>query len=102
VIEYGGGGAPTTIISGFLSFEAVSLKPVTHLLPKLILIKADQAQSVALHSTLRLLASEMMEQAPGSEVVAKHLGGGSVYSGHPGSHRNRRRELQARMAPCHF
>jgi len=41
VIEYGGGGAPTTIISGFLSFEAVSLKPVTHLLPKLILIKAD-------------------------------------------------------------
>jgi AraC-like DNA-binding protein len=73
VIQYGGGGAPTTIISGFLSFEAASLKPVTQLLPKLILIQADQARSLALHSTLQLLASEMMEQAPGSEVVAKRL-----------------------------
>jgi len=73
VIRYGGGGAPTTIISGFLSFEAVSLKPVTQLLPNLILIRADQAQTLALHGTLQLLASEMMEQAPGSEVVAQRL-----------------------------
>jgi AraC-like DNA-binding protein len=73
VIQYGGGGAPTTIISGFLSFEAASLKPLTQLLPKLILIKADQARSLALHTTLQLLASEMVEQAPGSEVVAKRL-----------------------------
>src|SRR5262245_60408233 len=65
VIHYGGGGAPTTIISGWLSFEKASLKPVTQLLPRLILIKADQAQTLALHSTLQLLASEMAEQAPG-------------------------------------
>ena len=73
VAHYGGGGAPTTIISGWLSFEKASLKPVTQLLPKLILVKADQAQSLALHSTLQLLASEMAEQAPGSEVVANCL-----------------------------
>jgi AraC-like DNA-binding protein len=73
VIRYGGGGMPTTIISGFLSFEAMSLKPVTQLLPNLILIKAHQAQTLALHTTLQLLSSEMAQQSPGSEVVAKRL-----------------------------
>jgi AraC-like DNA-binding protein len=73
VIQYGGGGAPTTIISGFLSFETLSLKPITQLLPSLILIKADQPQSLALHAALQLLASEIMEHAPGSEVVANRL-----------------------------
>ncbi len=73
VIHYGGGGAPTTLISGFLSFDKVSLKPVTQLLPSLILIKADQARMLALHTTLQLLASEMAEQAPGSEVAATRL-----------------------------
>jgi Cupin len=42
VIEYGGGGAPTTIISGWFRFGATSVKPLTRLLPPLILIKADQ------------------------------------------------------------
>jgi AraC-like DNA-binding protein len=50
------------------------LKPVTQLLPNLILIKADQARTLALHNTLQLLASEMSEQTPGSEVVANRLG----------------------------
>ena len=73
VIHYGGGGASTTIISGFLSFDKPSLKPVTQLLPSLILIKADQARTLALHTTLQLIASEMAEQAPGSEVAAGRL-----------------------------
>jgi AraC-like DNA-binding protein len=73
VLHYGGGGAPTTIISGFLSFDKPSLKSVTQLLPSFILIGADQARSLALHATLQLLASEMAEQAPGSEVAAARL-----------------------------
>lgn len=73
VIHYGGGGAPTTIVSGFLSFDGASLKPITQLLPSLILIKADQAQTLALHNTLRLLASEMESQMPGAEVVTNRL-----------------------------
>lgn len=73
VIHYGGGGAPTTIISGFLSFDEVSLKPMNHLLPSFIWVKADQARTLALHTTLQLLASEMAEDAPGSEVVANRL-----------------------------
>jgi AraC-like DNA-binding protein len=73
VIHYGGGGTPTTIISGWLCFDKPSLTPMTQLLPSLILIKAEQARSLALHTTMQLLASEMVEQAPGSEVVSNHL-----------------------------
>lgn len=73
VIHYGGGGTPTSIISGWLYFEKPTLKLITQLLPKLILIKAEQARSLSLHTTLQLLASEMADQAPGSEVVANRL-----------------------------
>src|SRR5467141_1459043 len=73
VIHYGGGGVPTTIISGWFRFSLVSIRPLKRLLPELILIKADQAQSLALHATLQLLASEMAEPAPGSEVMVNRL-----------------------------
>ena len=73
VAHYGGGGAPTTIVCGSLSFDRASLKPITQLLPSFILIKADQAHTLALHNTMQALASEMAEQAPGSEVVATRL-----------------------------
>jgi hypothetical protein len=73
VAHYGGGGAPTTIVCGSLSFDRASLKPITQLLPSFILIRADQPRTVALHNTMQALASEMAEQAPGSEVVATRL-----------------------------
>jgi AraC-like DNA-binding protein len=73
VAHYGGGGAPTTIVCGSLSFDRSSLKPITQLLPSFILIKADQAHTLALHNTMQALALEMAEQAPGSEVVANRL-----------------------------
>lgn len=73
VIQYGGGGTSTSIISGWLYFEKPTLKPIAQLLPKLILIKAEQARSLALHTTLQMLASEMADQAPGSEVVSNRL-----------------------------
>src|SRR4029077_17465420 len=43
------------------------------LMPNFILMKADQARTLALHTTVQALASEMAEQAPGSEVVATRL-----------------------------
>ena len=69
----GGGGAPTTIVCGSLSFDHASLKPIPQLLPNFILMKAEQARTLALHNTVQSLASEMAEQAPGSEVVATRL-----------------------------
>src|SRR3984893_4785566 len=73
VAFYGGGGAPTTIVCGSLSFDHASLKPITQLLPSFILMKADEALTLALHTPVQALASEMAEQAPGSEVVATRL-----------------------------
>ena len=73
VAHCGGGGAPTTIVCGSFSFDRASVKPITQLLPAFILIKADQARTLALHNTMQALASEMAEQAPGSEVVATRL-----------------------------
>ena len=73
VAHYGGGGAPTTLVCGSLSFDRASLKPITQLLPSFLLMKADQARTLALHTTLQALASEMAEQAPGYEVVATRL-----------------------------
>ena len=73
VAHYGGGGAPTTIVCGSLSFDRASLKPITQLLPSFTLIKAEQARTLALHITMQALASEMAEQVPGSEVVATRL-----------------------------
>jgi len=73
VIHYGGGGIPTTVISGWFSFGQMSVKPLKRLLPELILVKADQAQTLALHATLQLLASEMAEPASGSDVMVNRL-----------------------------
>jgi AraC-like DNA-binding protein len=73
VAHYGGGGAATTIVCGSLNFDHASLKPITQFLPSFILMKADEARTLALHNTVQALASEMAEQAPGSEVVATRL-----------------------------
>ena len=73
VAHCGGGGAPTTIVCGSLSFDDASVKPIAQLLPSFILMKADEARTLALHNTVRALASEMAEQAPGSGVVATRL-----------------------------
>jgi transcriptional regulator GlxA family with amidase domain len=56
-----------------MSFDRASLRPITQLLPSFILIKAEQARTLALHNTMQALASEMAEQAPGSGVVATRL-----------------------------
>ncbi|MBN9661389.1 MAG: AraC family transcriptional regulator [Acidobacteria bacterium] len=73
VVHYGGGGAPTTVVCGSLSFDRASLKPITELLPSFTLIKADEARTLALHITMQALASEMAERGPGSDVVATRL-----------------------------
>src|SRR4029077_9710824 len=63
--------------------------------------KADQARTLALHNTMQALASEMAEQAPGSEVVATRLRRGSVYPSTPGAYRVGT-GTQQRMASCDF
>src|SRR5438445_12875970 len=52
----GGGGAPTTIVCGSLSFDRASLRPITQLLSKCILMKDDQAGTLALHTTVHAVS----------------------------------------------
>ncbi len=73
VAYHGGGGAPTTIVCGSMSFNRASLRPITQLLPDFILVKADETNTVPLHITMQALDSEMAGQTPGSEVVATRL-----------------------------
>src|SRR6202048_1557606 len=73
VANYGGGGAPTTVVCGSLSFDRASLTPITKLLLRFILIKADHVHTLALRNTMQALASEMAEQVPGSEIVVNRL-----------------------------
>jgi AraC-like DNA-binding protein len=73
VIQYGGGGAPTTIVSGWFRFDPVSVRALTRLLPPLIVVKAEQAESRALRTTMNLLGSELTEPAPGSALIVNRL-----------------------------
>jgi AraC-like DNA-binding protein len=73
VIQYGGGGAPTTVVSGWFEFDQASVKTLKRLLPLLILVRADQARTMALHTTLNMLSSEMSETAPGSGLIVNRL-----------------------------
>ena len=73
VIQYGGGGTATTIVSGWFHFDPPSVKTLRRLLPLLILVRADQAQGLALHTTLNMLAAEMAAPAPGSDLVVNRL-----------------------------
>jgi len=66
------GGAPTTIVVG-PSVSSRQPEADHSVIAGLILMKADQARTLALHNTLQALASEMAEQAPGSGVVATRL-----------------------------
>jgi len=52
VIHYGGGGALTTIVSGWFQFDQTSVRMLNRLLPPVILVQSDQAQSLTLQRTL--------------------------------------------------
>jgi AraC-like DNA-binding protein len=73
VIQYGGGGNLTSIVSGWFEFDQTSVKIVRRLLPLLILVRADEPHSLALHTTLHMLASEIADGTPGSDLVVSRL-----------------------------
>jgi AraC-like DNA-binding protein len=73
VTYYGGGGVPTTIIGGIFKFDGPNGKPLIDLLPPLIHVRAGQARTLALQTTLQLLAAETAAPGPGSQLVASRL-----------------------------
>ncbi|MFZ0594689.1 MAG: AraC family transcriptional regulator [Bryobacteraceae bacterium] len=72
-VHFGGGGVPTTIIGGKFTFDKINSKPLTDLLPPLVHVRADRAQTTPLEQTLQLLAAEAAQPSVGSELVLKRL-----------------------------
>jgi AraC-like DNA-binding protein len=73
-VQYGGGGAPSTLIAGGLIFESTALDPLVAHLPAVIHVAGDAGGVVRwLESTLHLMAFEMRAEEPGYELVASRL-----------------------------
>jgi AraC-like DNA-binding protein len=71
--RYGGDGRSTVMLTGCFTFDSSFAKPVVDLLPSTIHVKADEPQSSALQSTIRLLAAEIQHDAPGSQIIVNRL-----------------------------
>jgi AraC-like DNA-binding protein len=71
--EFGGGGAPATIITGWFDFDRLSAQPLVELLPPVLHARMDQDRSYVLQATLQLLAMETNEGGLGSGLVISRL-----------------------------
>ena len=71
--RYGGDGRATVMLTGCFTLDSSFSKPVIDLLPSTIHIKANEPKSSPLESTVRLLAAEMQQDAPGSQVIVNRL-----------------------------
>jgi len=58
VIHYGGGGAPTTLVSGSFRMSAFEAPLISAILPRYLHLRLDQNRSHAFQSVLDLLAAE--------------------------------------------
>jgi AraC-like DNA-binding protein len=72
-LRVGRTGPETHIISGLFELDAWSSKPLLELLPRVICVRSDQANTGALGATLDLLAVEAAGQAIGSPIVTSRL-----------------------------
>ncbi len=74
ILEIPGGGPRTSILCGTFTFEQSAVHPLVALLPRLVLVQAestDRAEWVA--GVLRLIATEVAAERPGSQVVLTRL-----------------------------
>jgi len=74
VLRHGGGGTPTTLVSGCFAFESEAGTPLIDALPTLIHIKGNEGSPVRwLESTLQFLAAEAASAGPGAETIRNRL-----------------------------
>ncbi|MDI7865029.1 AraC family transcriptional regulator [Rhizobiaceae bacterium n13] len=72
-IEFGGGGAVTTFVSGFFEIDRLDAKPLLCVLPVLLHLKMEQERTLAFQSVLELLATETEGPRLGSDAAAARL-----------------------------
>lgn len=73
VVPIGGGGAGTTVISGWFNFDPYGAGPLLDLLPALLHIRMNQDRTHLLQAALQLLAMETAQRGLGSGLVVSRL-----------------------------
>lgn len=73
VVSLGGGGAATSIVSGWFNFDARGARPLFDLLPPLLHIRMEDARTQLLQSSLQLLAMETTQRGLGSGLIVSRL-----------------------------
>jgi AraC-like DNA-binding protein len=71
LIEYGGGGAPCTLVSVALDLEATHGRPIH--LPRFIHLRVDPSRSHALQSLIDLMRMEVCTPSIGSAAIVQRL-----------------------------
>ena len=73
VVEHGGDGELTEIVSGRFAFDASAADPLFGLLPPLFRLDLDAASSDALRATFNLLARETADAGIGCRLITSKL-----------------------------
>ena len=74
MLNYGGGGEPTTLICGAVRLDHPAAHDLLKLLPSVIHLKTwGTPHGEWLHSTLRLMATEVTGHKPGGETIVTRL-----------------------------
>jgi len=73
-LRCGGGGIPTTFISGGFHFDDETEHPLLAALPPVIHIRSAEADATPwLEGTLKFLSNELAARRPGSQTIVNHL-----------------------------
>jgi AraC-like DNA-binding protein len=73
VVSLGGGGAATSIVSGWFRFDPQGAQPLLNLLPPLLHVRMDDERTRLLQVALELLSLETAERRPGAALVVSRL-----------------------------
>jgi hypothetical protein len=74
ILRHGGGGAPSTLVCGIVSFHDPAAQQLIRLLPPVIHTDGSSASSPTwIGDTLRLIAAEVRQLRPGGEAVTTRL-----------------------------
>jgi AraC-like DNA-binding protein len=73
IIRIDGGGASTTVISGWFEFDEWSGRPLVELLPPVLCLYGHESQTAALRMTLELLSLETAAPGLGAPVLLSRI-----------------------------
>lgn len=74
VVNWGGGGTPTTFVCGMFHFEGGNDHPLFSMLPQVIHIKGSQGRANdSLDMTLKFMATEVGSDNPGAETIVGRM-----------------------------